>query len=230
MKKRVELLAPAGNYEAFLGAVNAGADAVYLGGEKFGARAYADNFTAEEICRAVHVAHFMGRKVYLTVNTLMKDEELEELVSFLKPFYEAGRGHRTGYRGALPYQSFSSGPCSSRQHADDADGAGGMYVSEGTGGGACCACKRTVAGRNSGDQGEDRPGDRVFYSWSYVLLLFRPMPFQQPSGREKREQRKVCTALQASLPDPGRREGNFRCELSVKPEGYVYHNIYTGAD
>lgn len=90
MKKRVELLAPAGNYEAFLGAVNAGADAVYLGGEKFGARAYADNFTAEEICRAVHVAHFMGRKVYLTVNTLMKDEELEELVSFLKPFYEAG--------------------------------------------------------------------------------------------------------------------------------------------
>ena len=66
---RVELLAPAGNYEAFLGAVNAGADAVYLGGEKFGARAYADNFTTEEICRAIHVAHFMGRKIYLTVNT-----------------------------------------------------------------------------------------------------------------------------------------------------------------
>ena len=52
-KSKVELLAPAGNYEAFLGAVNAGADAVYLGGEKFGARAYADNFTEEEICRAI---------------------------------------------------------------------------------------------------------------------------------------------------------------------------------
>ena len=90
MKDRVELLAPAGNYEAFLGAMNAGADAVYLGGEKFGARAYADNFTTEEICRAVHVAHFMGRRIYLTVNTLLKDKEFEELIPYLKPFYEAG--------------------------------------------------------------------------------------------------------------------------------------------
>lgn len=90
MENRVELLAPAGNYAAFLGALNAGADAVYLGGEKYGARAYAENFTEEEICRAIHVAHFMGRKIYLTVNTLVKDEEIEELVPFLKPFYEAG--------------------------------------------------------------------------------------------------------------------------------------------
>lgn len=90
MKNKVELLAPAGNYEAFLGAVNAGADAVYLGGEKFGARAYAQNFTGEEICRAIHTAHFMGRKIYLTVNTLIKDTEFTELYSYLRPFYEAG--------------------------------------------------------------------------------------------------------------------------------------------
>ena len=90
MENRVELLAPAGNYEAFLGAVNAGADAVYLGGEKFGARAYADNFTEEEIRRAIHAAHFMGRKIYLTVNTLVKDGEMEEIIPFLKPFYEEG--------------------------------------------------------------------------------------------------------------------------------------------
>ena len=90
MKKRVELLAPAGNYEAFIGAINAGADAVYLGGEKFGARAYADNFSSEEICNALHIAHFMGRKIYLTVNTLMKESELEELYDYLLPFYEAG--------------------------------------------------------------------------------------------------------------------------------------------
>lgn len=90
MKKTVELLAPAGNYEAFLGAVNAGADAVYLGGEKFGARAYAQNFTGEEICRAIRTAHFMGRKIYLTVNTLIKDTEFSELYSYLHPFYEAG--------------------------------------------------------------------------------------------------------------------------------------------
>lgn len=90
MKQRVELLAPAGNYEAFIGAINAGADAVYLGGEKFGARAYADNFSTEEICNALHMAHFMGRKIYLTVNTLMKESELEELYDYLLPFYEAG--------------------------------------------------------------------------------------------------------------------------------------------
>lgn len=90
MKKKVELLAPAGNYEAFEGVVNAGADAVYLGGEKFGARAYAQNFTAEEICRAIHTAHFMGRKIYLTVNTLVKDAEFEELYPYLYPLYEAG--------------------------------------------------------------------------------------------------------------------------------------------
>ncbi|MBD5449942.1 MAG: U32 family peptidase [Lachnospiraceae bacterium] len=90
MKNQVELLAPAGDYEAFLGALNAGADAVYLGGEKFGARAYAQNFTAEEICRAIHTAHFMGRKVYLTVNTLLKDKEFTELYAYLCPFYEAG--------------------------------------------------------------------------------------------------------------------------------------------
>ena len=90
MEHHVELLAPAGNYEAFLGAVNAGADAVYLGGEKFGARAYADNFTEGEICKAVRIAHFMGRKVYLTVNTLLKEAELEELIPYLTPFYETG--------------------------------------------------------------------------------------------------------------------------------------------
>lgn len=90
MKRTVELLAPAGNYEAFLGAVNAGADAVYLGGGKFGARAYAQNFTDEEVCRAIRIAHFMGRKIYLTVNTLVKDTELGELDTYLRPFYEAG--------------------------------------------------------------------------------------------------------------------------------------------
>ena len=90
MKNRVELLAPAGNYEAFLGAVNAGADAVYMGGDKFGARAYADNFSADKICQAIHTAHFMGKKIYLTVNTLIKDSELSELYDWLLPFYEAG--------------------------------------------------------------------------------------------------------------------------------------------
>lgn len=86
----MELLAPAGNYESFLGAIHAGADAVYLSGNKFGARAYADNFSEEEICRAISYAHVFGKKVYLTVNTLIKDSELPELIPYMTPFYQTG--------------------------------------------------------------------------------------------------------------------------------------------
>lgn len=86
----MELLSPAGNYRAFLGAVKAGCDAVYLGGRKFGARAYADNFTDEEIISAISYGHIMGIKVYLTVNTLIKEQEFSEAVDYIRPFYEAG--------------------------------------------------------------------------------------------------------------------------------------------
>ena len=86
---RVELLAPAGNPEGLYGAIHAGADAVYLGGSRFGARAYAENFSSEELVRCIRYAHLMGRKVYLTVNTLLKEKETEELRDYLLPFYEA---------------------------------------------------------------------------------------------------------------------------------------------
>ena len=59
-KKKVELLAPAGDFSCFMAAMNAGADAVYLGGSKFGARAYANNFTQEEIIEALKIAHLFG--------------------------------------------------------------------------------------------------------------------------------------------------------------------------
>ena len=88
--KKVELLAPAGNYDALLGAVNAGADAVYLGGEQYGARAYADNFFRDEIISGIRLAHIYHKKIYLTINTLVKERELEGLYDFLLPFYEAG--------------------------------------------------------------------------------------------------------------------------------------------
>ncbi|MCR5654897.1 MAG: U32 family peptidase [Lachnospiraceae bacterium] len=89
-KKNVELLAPAGDYACFLAAVNAGADAVYLGGTLFGARAYASNFSNEELLEAISYAHVFGVKVYLTVNTLVKERERKDLLPFLIPFYEAG--------------------------------------------------------------------------------------------------------------------------------------------
>lgn len=90
MKKKVELLAPAGNYEGFIGAVNAGADAIYLGGEKFSARAYAENFTNDEIIKAIDYAHLFGRKVYLTLNTLIKEREFNQVHEYIRPFYLAG--------------------------------------------------------------------------------------------------------------------------------------------
>lgn len=88
--KKVELLAPAGSWEGFRGAVHAGADAVYIGGKKYGARAYAENFTDEEVCLAIRYAHLFGRKLYLTVNTLLKESEMAELQTYIRPFYEAG--------------------------------------------------------------------------------------------------------------------------------------------
>ena len=87
----IELLAPAGSYEGFEAAIGAGADAVYVGGAMFGARAYAQNFNEEELLHAIDAAHIHGRKLYLTVNTLLKNRELkEQLVSYLEPYYNAG--------------------------------------------------------------------------------------------------------------------------------------------
>lgn len=92
MKERtIELLAPAGSYEGFEAAIGAGADAVYVGGAAFGARAYAKNFQQEELLRAIDTAHIHNKKLYLTVNTLLKNRELyEQLYDYLLPYYEAG--------------------------------------------------------------------------------------------------------------------------------------------
>ena len=86
--KKVELLSPAGNYETMVGAFNAGADAVYLGGSKFGARAYADNFDRDQVLDAISYAHINGKKIYMTVNTLVKEREFGELYDFMFPFAE----------------------------------------------------------------------------------------------------------------------------------------------
>lgn len=86
-----ELLAPAGSLESLLAGVNAGADAVYIGGSMFGARAYADNPGEADLERGIEYCHLHGRKIYLTVNTLLKSKELEEkLYSFLLPLYYSG--------------------------------------------------------------------------------------------------------------------------------------------
>lgn len=88
--KDFELLAPAGNLEIFKGVIESGADAVYVGGSMFGARAYANNFTEEEILEAIDFAHLRGVKVYLTVNTLIKNSELSKLYDYLLVYYKRG--------------------------------------------------------------------------------------------------------------------------------------------
>lgn len=91
MEKKIEILAPAGSIESLVAAVLAGADAVYVGGTRFGARAFADNFKEEALLWAIDYVHLHGRKIYLTVNTLLKETELEtELYSYLLPFYKQG--------------------------------------------------------------------------------------------------------------------------------------------
>lgn len=87
---KVELLAPAGSYESMVAAYSAGADAVYIGGAKFGARAFADNLDTDQMKKAIDYAHIRGRKLYLTVNTLLKQKETEELYDYLLPFYREG--------------------------------------------------------------------------------------------------------------------------------------------
>jgi len=87
----IEILAPAGSYNSLKAAICAGADAVYIGGSRFGARAFADNLDQEAMLEAIDFVHLHGRKIYLTVNTLLKERELEEeLFAYLKPFYEQG--------------------------------------------------------------------------------------------------------------------------------------------
>ena len=85
-----ELLAPAGSPEVLTIAVNAGADAVYIAGQQYGARAYAKNFTIEEIEKSVKYAHLNGVKVHVTVNTLINNFEIVDVMKYLFKLYQIG--------------------------------------------------------------------------------------------------------------------------------------------
>ncbi|AYE35566.1 DUF3656 domain-containing U32 family peptidase [Clostridium septicum] len=87
---RVEILAPAGSMESLFAAINKGADAVYLGGNKFSARAYASNFDNDNMIKAIDYAHGYGVKIYVTINTILKENEIEEAVRYAGFLYEIG--------------------------------------------------------------------------------------------------------------------------------------------
>lgn len=88
--KLPELLAPAGDFECLIAAVRGGADAVYLGGKSFGARAYAKNFDMDELERAIAYCHLHGVRLYVAVNTLLFDGELSEAASFCAEIWKMG--------------------------------------------------------------------------------------------------------------------------------------------
>jgi len=88
--KKPEILAPCGSYDIMIAAINAGADACYFGGFKFGARAYATNFDIETSIKAIDYAHIHGTSLYLTVNTLFKDYEIKDLYDYILPYYKSG--------------------------------------------------------------------------------------------------------------------------------------------
>ena len=91
MREEFELLAPAGSFEILKAVIAAGADAVYVGGSQFGARAYANNFTEEELLEAIDYVHLRGKKLFLTVNTLFKNNEINDsLYEYLLPYYKRG--------------------------------------------------------------------------------------------------------------------------------------------
>lgn len=90
MQKKVEILSPAGNKESFVAAINAGADAIYMGVDRYNARTMSQNFTVEEYCQSIFEAHKRGVKVYLTLNTLMKDDEIKDALNIVALLYSNG--------------------------------------------------------------------------------------------------------------------------------------------
>ena len=86
----MEILAPAGSFDSMKAAVAAGADAVYMGGSRFGARAYAENPDETGMLEALNYVHMHGRQLYMTVNTLVKEDEMDDLYDYLLPYYQAG--------------------------------------------------------------------------------------------------------------------------------------------
>lgn len=88
--KKVELLSPAGDFESLKSAVHNGADAVYLSGKNYGARKFANNFTLEELKEAIEYAHLYGVKIYVTVNTMIYQSEIRELLEYIKNIHEYG--------------------------------------------------------------------------------------------------------------------------------------------
>ena len=219
--KKVELLAPAGNAEAFYGAIHAGADAIYLGGSRFGARAYAENFSEEELIACIRYAHLFQRKVYLTVNTLVKESEFSGLYEYVLPYYRAGLdGVIVQDMGVFAYlrEHFPGMELHGSTQMTITGEYGAAFLKEQ---GAC----RVVLARElslaeirrikevTGLEIECFIHGAMCYCYSGQCL------FSSILGGQKWQQRTLCPALSPALYHWKTSEGM----LSFKPERYVYH-------
>lgn len=215
MKDRVEILAPAGSMECLKAAIAAGADAVYTGGALFGARAYAHNLTEEELLEAIDYVHLHGRRLYLTVNTLIKDREMEkQMYDYLLPYYRQGLdavivqdiGLFRFIRKHFPDLPIHA---STQMTLTGVDGAK-FLEKEGA--------QRIVTSRELSMAEVKKIADETeleiesFVHGCTLLLLFRSVPVQQFYRRQKWQPWTVRTAVQTALPDTGSKETTVSAE------------------
>ena len=201
MFKIPELLAPAGGMEQLKAAVENGADAVYMGGKRFNARINAGNFDGEELQEAVEYAHLRGVKLYVTMNTLIRDAELEPALEYAAELYNMGVD-------ALIIQDLGFAELV-RKHIPDwnlhLSTQGTVYNIEGVRKAKSLGFSRVVPARELTLQELREITDanlletEVFCSWSALYLLLRSMPDEQRNWRKKREPWRMRAALQASL-------------------------------
>lgn len=197
-----ELLAPAGSWESMVAAFRAGADAVYMGGPRFGARAYAENPDEDGLRAAIDLAHLHGKKLYLTVNTLLKEWELrDELGEYLEPLYRHGldavivqdlgvlafiRAHFPGLDIHASTQMTVASPWGAR--LTEQLGACRLVLPPGA-----------FAPGGRGDPRDDGTGDRGLRPRGALLLLFGAVSAEQPDRRPQRQPGALCAALPPSV-------------------------------
>ena len=172
----MELLAPAGNMEKMKMALLYGADAVYLAGKAFGLRAYGGNFTREEMKEAVEYAHSMGKKVYITVNIIPRNEDLEGLDTYLKYLQDIhADAVLISDLGVFDIARFT-GPC---EHAGERGKLAHRQEMERYGRVPCRSCQRSIPFGNGGHQktGGYRTGS--IRPWGALYFLERPLSFIQ---------------------------------------------------
>ena len=200
MKKKVEILAPAGSFDSMKAAVAAGADAVYMGGSRFGARAYAENPDETGMLEAINYVHLHGRQLYMTVNTLVKEDEMDDLYDYLLPYYQAGLDAVIVQdMGVFSYirEHFPDLPvhASTQMTITGPEGAALMTRM----GAVRIVTARELSLVDTPHLSGDGRGDRELCSRGSLLLLFGTMPVQQPDRRQKRQPGTMRSDLPASV-------------------------------